>query len=901
MFWPCLLALVYLLSAVSAQSSTASASARRSSSAASSTTAASTSLSLTTSYVTTSTTIQSGGQSVPVSTVITSVYNVTVTANASTSASSTSSSTASASATPIALDTKIDPAFGVLGALLILTGLPSAFLGHKNRWTSFFLIGVYTFALVCFVLIVKFGILQAVNPPDKTVRGLFVLACGVAGIAGGGIAIFFWQATRYFVGAWGGFVVAMWVQCFRAGGLISPIGFRWILYICLAAVGFVLCTLPKIHYQILLLSTSFVGATAIILGIDCFTTGGLKEFYMWNLGFTDLFPKFTNNGIKFPISQTMEIELGLIGAVSLMGIAVQFQVLKVLQEKLKDIKAESKRRNEEAEARAALRFNDLDREKAEWDREHPTFSKDGRSGSGLSQAYLLKDGDDRSTPSPEHRRASGHTLVDTPRQRYQSGVSDFLAAPPPADEINRSVSRGLQSPGVLPVLDLGTDIEQDVPQDYIADPDDSKVPKGKKKAPTAAELEDLKRKQELLAEIQTLRKSIEVLKTDTPDPSSSSNSRHPSFTSRRTLSYDLDTLSPAAPQHLRPPRQADPRARIQSMEMSNLSYAEGGGSIGRPTSAPLRDDDWDSYVRDRKLLQPPSGVTPPIPTTPIAPTPRIPVSPAVEEALLQRQRRESALSMSHLTPEMPPTTPSAPRDYFAAPAPRDYFASPAPQKTSSSGSDEPAVVRTGLRHNRSQSQGGVPVTILPPRRATTSPTPQPEAVATPWTNPTRTFEELAERHREKIKQLQEPVTRAEKEQAELQEAKARWERAKAREKAEVAKRQAEKAAVYSSKETAKHKAEHGDSKRKSRTLEQGGSRPLSADVLAAVSGAGASSSKRMSKMKVEDWQKQQQDAGLADGQQGSRAKRQSAVPFPETQDRSANARDRRRMPRDSPS
>lgn len=97
--------------------------------------------------------------------------------------------------------------------------------------TSFFLIGFYTLSLVCFVLILKFGVLQAVNPPTKTLRGLFVLACSVAGIAGGGVTIFFWKATRYFIGAWGGLAFGLWIQCFSDGGLIHPIGFRWIMYI----------------------------------------------------------------------------------------------------------------------------------------------------------------------------------------------------------------------------------------------------------------------------------------------------------------------------------------------------------------------------------------------------------------------------------------------------------------------------------------------------------------------------------------------------------------------------------------------------------------------------------------------------------------------------------------------
>ena len=170
--------------------------------------------------------------------------------------------------------------------------------------TSFFLIGFYTLSLVCFVLILRFGILQAVNPPSTTLRGLFVLASTVAGVAGGAVSIFFWKATRYFIGAWGGLALAWWIQCFRAGGLIGPLGFRWIFYIgacsvparlerpmracpCLpsahacgtgvAVVGFVLCTIPKLHYYVLLTSTAFVGATAFMLGVDCYTTAGLKE------------------------------------------------------------------------------------------------------------------------------------------------------------------------------------------------------------------------------------------------------------------------------------------------------------------------------------------------------------------------------------------------------------------------------------------------------------------------------------------------------------------------------------------------------------------------------------------------------------------------------------------------
>jgi hypothetical protein len=93
----------------------------------------------TTSFTTTSIT-SSGTQTLALVNVLPTVQNVTLTIAAITpTTSSRPNATASASSTPTpnptALATKIDPAFGVLGAVLILTGLPSAFLGHKNRWS----------------------------------------------------------------------------------------------------------------------------------------------------------------------------------------------------------------------------------------------------------------------------------------------------------------------------------------------------------------------------------------------------------------------------------------------------------------------------------------------------------------------------------------------------------------------------------------------------------------------------------------------------------------------------------------------------------------------------------------------------------------------------------------------
>ena len=570
---------------------------------------------------------------------------------------------------------------------------------------------------------------------------------------------------------------------------------------------------------------------------------------MWNIGFESLFTKYQQHGIKFPVTQVMQIELGMMGAVSIMGMAVQFQILKILMRKMKEIEEERKRQDEVAEARAAERFKELDMEKNDWERLHPSLPKHGRADSNISgQPLLGLDG----VPNGDPDSPGG-----TPRPRYQSGLSEFMAAPTPTDELHRAANRQLQNPGALPTLDLGDDIEANVPETFIAkksDSNDSRM----SKVYSPNDQEDFKERDQLLSEIHTIRRSIELLRSETPGPSNGSDSRRASTT--RRLSQDFTTLANAPVAHLRPPRERDPRARVQSMELGSISYApsEVGPSIGRPTSAPLRDD-WDMYVHERKLFQPPSGVTAPIPTT--AP-PRAPVSPAVMEALKDRQRRESALSATPLG------------------------ASPS---NGSSSDDLPLALRPP-QHKKSNSQGGAPVTILPPKRPIAQPTPQ-TADSSPRV---KTFEELVERHREKLHELQAPITQAQKEQADISAARNRWERAKNAEKAAMEKRQAEK--EQAARDRTRRSGDGALSPAPDGGKRHQHQRSLSADVLAAIPGAQASS-RRMSTLKVEDWQRAQQDeppapARPSHGRQGSSSmgRRMSGVPFPDS------SRDKRRGP-----
>jgi hypothetical protein len=550
----------------------------------------------------------------------------------------------------------------------------------------------------------------------------------------------------------------------------------------------------------------------------------------------------------------MQIELGLIAAVALMGIAVQFRILKVLQKKLREIAEEMKRRDEEAEVEATERFNHIVQERDAWERDHPSLLKHGRHDSStLSSVPFLKDKED--SPSPR---------LDGSRPRHISGMSDFKVAPPSDEDLKRAsrfaktpvaltaldvgqpsqkvvpasddepkqALRFVQTPGVLPKLDLGQNIQEDVPSTFMAEA------QPQLHSTVSAELEEFKRKEELLAEIQNIRRSIDVLKSETPVSSSSEPSGRPSFASRRTLSIDAGTaLLPTS--HSRPPRSIDPRARVHSMELSALVDSTSAGSIVRPTSVPLQGSDWDNYIQERRLLQPPAGVTAPIATT----TQRMPLSPAVQDAVTRRKRRESTLGL------------------------------PAPSTTSSE--DTPLVKVVQQKPD---------VVILPPRRSTgpiISPIPRVPSTRT------RTFEELNERHREKLRDMQAPLTQAEKEHAELEAARQRWERSKALEKEAVTRRQAEKAAALEKrKKSGNSPDEHEGRPPLKEHRSNRHPRSLSADKLANF---GTSSSRRLSTLKVEDWQRYQQDAemGITADQTGGGGSRDSrkinkglGVPFP---------------------
>ena len=554
----------------------------------------------------------------------------------------------------------------------------------------------------------------------------------------------------------------------------------------------------------------------------------------------------------------MEVELGLIGAFTLAGIAVQLRILKILQFKLREIAREQRRRNDELEAAAATRFRMTEKEMAEWEKEH------GRADGNFSNLPLLTDHEAQSPATEE----TSTVFEGKRRSRHLSGVSSFNASP--GDERH-------QDAGALPAIDLGLDLGADLPKAFVteggtASPHSSKVM-------TPQEREELAKKEKLLEEINTIRKSIEHLRASTPGSSEAdSRSRHQSFTSRRTLSLGLaDAMDGPS----RPPRAQEPRGRVQSMELLS-QYGDAfaaGSSISRPSSAPMQDESsWDEYVKERKLFQPPGGISAPIMPAPQAQRASLNVPNAVAEALARRREQEAAYDGREFGH---PGHPGAHHRSSSYGLPGDRNSRPISGMWNN-GQQKAATTNTNTR---------APVTILPPKRPDSGIQQAPQQQARPSAPRTRTFEELTERHRERMRDLQRPLSEAEREQAALSEARARWERSKAAEKREASRRLAEKEAAL------KQRLDERENRAKDDKRHQH-ERSLSADRLGKLPGAGAnggSTSKRQSMLKVEDWRRYQQDAEQpGSGQAQVASKRDSNVPFPAGQKRQSSGGDRRR-------
>lgn len=356
--------------------------------------------------------------------------NLTVPANANLSAASQNSSSSSIlnQDEAIPLDTKITVPFSILGVILIVSGAPMAFWGGRNRWSSYFLTGAYLAALVVMIPILRFGVIEQDHHPSNAIQGVFVLACLVSAIAAGAVAVIFWKGTKFLVGAAGGFVISVFILSLKSNSLIPAPGLRWVFILICISIGFVLATIPILAIHVTLFATAAMGAAAVVLGIDCFTTGGLKEFWLFIVGFGSLWPKLT----YYPFTVTMQAELGVMGGIFVMGAAVQWRLLEIIRKKINELKQLDQDRINQEDAAAYRQSMALDADLALWEKRH------GDDGDSMTMTMAASP-----TKKYHCRKSSQFSLLPRAAASPMSPHVAYEEAP-------------RDSQGHLPTLDVGS-------------------------------------------------------------------------------------------------------------------------------------------------------------------------------------------------------------------------------------------------------------------------------------------------------------------------------------------------------------------------------------------------------------------------------------------------------------
>lgn len=120
-------------------------------------------------------------------------------------------------------------------------------------------------------------------PVSDAVQGGFFVAALLTGIIFGALSLVFADITDGLGCLLGGFCLSMWFLTLKEGGLIGSTTGRAIFIGGMSVAGFSLSFSHYTRNYGLIVCISFAGATITVLGIDCLSRAGLKEFwlYLW--------------------------------------------------------------------------------------------------------------------------------------------------------------------------------------------------------------------------------------------------------------------------------------------------------------------------------------------------------------------------------------------------------------------------------------------------------------------------------------------------------------------------------------------------------------------------------------------------------------------------------------------
>ncbi|KAG9258023.1 uncharacterized protein F5Z01DRAFT_679326 [Emericellopsis atlantica] len=297
------------------------------------------------------------------------------------------------------LTPKITPGWGVAGAVMLITGVIYTLVGIRNRYIHTFFSTAFLVALGIAVLIV-----YVMNVPvSVALQGGYVAAVIISGCVVGVASIFFKELTEGLGCALGGFCVSMWLMCLVPGGLLGSVPAKAIFIAAFTCVGFAFYFSRYTRDWAFITMISFGGATVTVLGIDCFSRAGLKEFwaYIWQLN-KNLFPLGANT---YPVTKGIRVETAAIIIIFLVGIISQIKLWRIVRDKRQTRaaeRAEGQRTLEQEEAVVGRQVEEANaRERKEWERAHG----DGELGSSAASRISGDAGSEKKLAGSYGRRS----------------------------------------------------------------------------------------------------------------------------------------------------------------------------------------------------------------------------------------------------------------------------------------------------------------------------------------------------------------------------------------------------------------------------------------------------------------------------------------------------------------
>lgn len=294
-------------------------------------------------------------------------------------------------------------------------------------------------------------IVYVLNPPvSNAIQGGYLVAAFFTGAVFGGLALVFREITEGLGCLLGGFCTGMWLLTVKSGGLLTDNGAK-AGFIIAFTVGF--WCLSFSHYTRsygLILCTSISGATALALGIDCYSRAGLKEFwlYIWGklinispyafdvstwlllnhiIGLnTGMFPLGTNT---YPVTRNIRVELAITVIVTVFGVIAQMRLWKVIKErraKEETTRKEAEKKDEEAEAEVGRQLEEKNlRERAEWENMYGNGAGKAASMTETAVADDSRRGSDGfESTTHENEKGESVEMKDMSAPEISAGASD---------------------------------------------------------------------------------------------------------------------------------------------------------------------------------------------------------------------------------------------------------------------------------------------------------------------------------------------------------------------------------------------------------------------------------------------------------------------------------------------